>query len=216
MIHTALSALILYDYIITFEDEVQLVWRHKSPLVNTVFYLHRYSTLLFGVVNGASGYFRGQEVSATSRFCYIFILIICQRCDMVNSRTGYDSDQLCYSCVAAATILGTTTSFLMLLSGREFCIIEAPPKPETSLVVCSALRVYVLWNRNIPLSLVTLLLNAVPVVVNVVRNQMTAAIVTLTEFTAVPVCVVEAPNHSNSICYMYNEYTILEPRAAAM
>ncbi|KIP10476.1 hypothetical protein PHLGIDRAFT_230998 [Phlebiopsis gigantea 11061_1 CR5-6] len=59
----ALAAIVLYDYIITFRDEVQLFWQHKSNVVDALFYLNRYGTLIFGIINGASGYFRGKEVT---------------------------------------------------------------------------------------------------------------------------------------------------------
>ena len=68
---SALAALILYDYIITFENEVQLVWRHKAAIVDVLFYLNRYNTLLFGIINAASGYLREQEVSSTRRCHYV-------------------------------------------------------------------------------------------------------------------------------------------------
>ena len=58
----------------------------------------------------------------------------------------------------------------MLLSGREFAFFEPLPDLKQSIAVCSALRVYALWNRSVPLSLVTLLMNIIPVAVNVVRN----------------------------------------------
>ncbi|KIP10475.1 hypothetical protein PHLGIDRAFT_18295 [Phlebiopsis gigantea 11061_1 CR5-6] len=134
----SLAALILYDHVITFSDEVELFWRHKLTVVDGLFYLNRYTTLLFGVINSASGHLRQQE-----------------------------------SCVEAARVLETIMALLMLVSG-----------------LCSALRVYALWNRNISLAFVTLSLNIIPIVVTVYQYAASHPVVTTVPFAT---CITHIP-----------------------
>ena len=46
-----LVALLAYDSILTFEDEVELIWRRKLSIASAVFITNRIAALLFVVYN---------------------------------------------------------------------------------------------------------------------------------------------------------------------
>lgn len=59
-------ALIVYDYVITFSEEITYIWQSKSSLVFVLFVLNRYGALLYGGLGVISEYTRSQEVSSHS------------------------------------------------------------------------------------------------------------------------------------------------------
>ena len=46
----------MYDYALTVQDEVSLVWKHKLSPVSFLFAVNRYGALCYGVLGVLSGY----------------------------------------------------------------------------------------------------------------------------------------------------------------
>lgn len=51
-----ITALVVYDYVISLEDEVELVWRRKPSFASTLLLANRYGVLLNGILAFSSCY----------------------------------------------------------------------------------------------------------------------------------------------------------------
>ena len=50
-------ALLFYDYLLTFEQEVRYVWRHKFSGATVVFFVNRYCMLAYTVIFSVNSLF---------------------------------------------------------------------------------------------------------------------------------------------------------------
>jgi hypothetical protein len=107
-----LSALVFYEYIITLQDEIDMIWRKRWNAATILFMVNRYLMLLYNAV--------GLVIPTTLR-----------------------------SCTAVQILLDILTVLLFVV-----------------FAVFATLRIYAIWNRNIPISLLILALYLVPVVSN--------------------------------------------------
>ena len=57
------TAIVVFDYLLTFSDELVFFWRKKGGVASWLFFINRYSLLLALVVNNLPSY--GQKVRFT-------------------------------------------------------------------------------------------------------------------------------------------------------
>ncbi|KAI0949313.1 hypothetical protein AcW1_008962 [Taiwanofungus camphoratus] len=66
---TAASVLIFYEYVITFHQEVELMWGSTMSSATAIFFLNRY-TMLVNIVSNVLGLFNWTSIT---RSCYHFL-----------------------------------------------------------------------------------------------------------------------------------------------
>ena len=158
-----MTALVFYEYAITFDLEVQQIWKGNISGVTILFILTRYITLLHcTLVIMSLSSLHSLDVSAL------------HRPGLQNScLISYLPDVLCCNMVASFHIVNTH-------SRNVWCVLNISPSywrlPDTTVPVrrssaIAAVRVFALWNRDWRLFAVIMVAGLFPAITNLVGTS---------------------------------------------
>lgn len=112
--------LILYDHALTLQQEITLFWTRRFTVVTVLFFVNRYMTLCYGVLNVVSGFvpsklvrllFFSHAVSYASFHPGVYV---------PNITVLKSTEWSFHSCLVLTRLTQAVTVFLMLMFGGEY------------------------------------------------------------------------------------------------
>ncbi|GJE96192.1 hypothetical protein PsYK624_123850 [Phanerochaete sordida] len=168
---TSMMALILWEHAITFRSEFFLMWRRNFSVITVLFVVNRYGAISYGIIGIAAAYAKDEAVRQ------LFLLYL-------SLLTRNFSSEVCHAKTPRPCCCALTVYFSCAFVTRANDVVTS--LLELTFGVCSAVRAYAVWNKNMLPSIIILALNLGPLGSNIYLYNFTTPIAT---HVALPVCV---------------------------